>query len=141
MSTRPRWGWFVLTVLVVVPARAADVPEAPYVLHLVATPEKVQCSKPEQFDLIIEPKAPWVLKTETPLAVTLSASPGLMLTKTELTSADIVDRATAAKTLRTGFTIATKGKHFIDASLSFFLCTPQICQRYLDQARRDWTVD
>lgn len=81
--------------------------------------------------ITIEPKAPWVLKTTTPLAIALECTEGCTLEKPELNAKDIVDAKTSAKTVRSPLTVQ-RGRHRLDGELSFFLCTDEICRRQTD---------
>jgi hypothetical protein len=107
--------------------------EKPYTLASVAEPSPIATGKPCAYQLSIAPKAPWVLKTETPLKVKLSASSGLTLAKSTLTWDDVVDAKSVAKAVKTGCQAKAAGQHKVDADLTFFLCTEEICQRYVDK--------
>jgi hypothetical protein len=126
---------WLLVMAVGCSARAEDKkPEdKPYTLTTAAEPSPVATGKPCAYQLSIAPKAPWVLKTATPLKVKLAATAGLKLDKSALTWDDVVDAHSEVKAVRTGCLGAAKGEQKVDADLTFFLCTEEICQRYADK--------
>ena len=107
--------------------------EKSYLLTPATEPTPLSVGKSCQYKITIAPKSPWVLKTVTPLKADLKATDGIKLMKTTLTAADIVDPKPSAKTITTGCEAQKKGAQTIAAELSFFLCTDQICQRFIDK--------
>ena len=67
------------------------------------------------------------------MTVDLTPTEGVALSQKTLTQKDIVDAKTKAKTVATKLTGTAPGDQKISASLTFFLCTDEICQRYKDQ--------
>ncbi|MBI5509527.1 MAG: hypothetical protein HY903_12315 [Deltaproteobacteria bacterium] len=114
--------------------------DKPYVITPAAQPSPIGVGKPCEYQLTIAPKAPWALKTSTPLKVALRPSDGLKLAKATLSAADVVDPKPEAKTLRTDCEVVKGGTQAVSADLSFFLCTDQICQRYIDKANLQMQV-
>ncbi|MEK7705907.1 MAG: hypothetical protein AAB426_13175 [Myxococcota bacterium] len=112
-------------------ARAEDKPAtAPYELATGVVPSPLAAGGEGRVRLTITPHAPWVLKMVTPLKITLTPSTALTLAKTELGKDDVEDAISAAKTFGTAVKASSAGAHKVDAALSFFLCTDEICQRY-----------
>ena len=107
--------------------------DRPYIIAPAAEPAPVATGKPCQYRLSITPKAPWHLKTTTPLKVQLASTAGLKLTKTTLTWQDAAESTGDAKAVQTGCEGAKAGMQKVDADLSFFLCTDEICQRQTDK--------
>ena len=109
-----------------------------YTVDAITTPDTVTAGNAAELKITITPKAPWVLKTTTPMKVTLEASDGVKLAKKKLSNKDIIDAKSKAKSVKTGFE-SDPGDKKIDAKLSFFLCTEEICQRYTDKAQLSFT--
>jgi hypothetical protein len=107
----------------------------PYALSISVSPAALKVGEKAEWNAAIAPEAPWVLKLETPLEVKLSACEGLSLEKTLLGKDEVVDPAAPIKTVRTVMVAKQKGACEVAANLSFFLCTDQVCQRFLDEAR------
>jgi hypothetical protein len=107
--------------------------DKPYTLAPAAEPAPVGTGKPCQYRLSITPKAPWELKTSTPLKVQLAATAGLKLAKKTLTWQDAGESQGTAKMVQTGCEGQSAGSQKVDAELSFFLCTEEICQRHTDK--------
>ena len=107
--------------------------DKPYVLAPVAEPAPVATGKPCQYKLSITPKAPWALKTSTPLKVKLAATPGLKLGKHVLTWQDATESQGDARAVQAGCEGVSAGQQTVDADVSFFLCTEEICQRHVDK--------
>lgn len=111
-------------------ANAEKESPTPYDVVVATVPTPLVVGSEGRVRLTITPQAPWILKMITPIKVTLMPSAALTLGKTELGKEDIEDPNSAAKTLSTTVKAASAGAHKIDAALSFFLCTDEICQRY-----------
>lgn len=92
------------------------------------------------FSITIIPIEPWVLKMKTPLKIALSVSQNLQITKTTLGKEDVVNPKSNAKKFKTTFSSTLPGKHFISANASFFLCTPEICKRFIDEIHTDLII-
>ena len=129
----------ILSIIIFIPVLsfAADAPapaEAqPYALTASTVPKEVAVGTAAQYQLSLAPKPGWVLKTVTPFKVGLSGSDGLKLDKTKFASSDFVDPKTDTKVLQTGISALSPGKKTVTADLSFFLCTPELCQRFTDK--------
>jgi hypothetical protein len=115
--------------------------EKGYTLTAAVDPTPPKKDARAAWQVTIAPKAPWVLKTTTPLTVTLKPSPTVKPEKATLKAEDIVDGTTEAKTVRTGFVATATGDASLDADLSFFLCTDQICQRFKDSVKVGFKVE
>lgn len=111
-----------------------------YAVNAATSPEVLQTNVAGKFAITISPKPPWVLKSETPLKIELTASANVTLDKTVLTAKDLVDPKATAKTVQTGVVAKTAGKHEIGAALSFFLCKADICQRFKDELKTAFTA-
>jgi hypothetical protein len=112
-----------------------------YTVETATDPSAVAAGSQAVFQITITPKAPWVLKTTTPMKITLEGSDGVKLAKKKLSNKDITDAKNAAKSVKAGFEATHKGSQHIDADMSFFLCTEEICQRYTDKAGAEFTVN
>lgn len=112
--------------------RAEDPIGKPYVLAPNANPAPVAVGKPCNYQIAIKPVAPWVLKNSTPLKVKLATTEGLKVGKDTLTAADLVEDQSKAKAVATSCEGLKPGINSVNADLSFFLCTEEICQRYTD---------
>lgn len=104
-----------------------------YTVVATTNPEAVKKDAAATYAITITPKAPWVLKPETPLKITLAPSDGLKVDKTTLTGKDLVDAKAEAKSVTTGVAAGAAGEHKIAADMSFFLCKEDICQRFQDK--------
>ena len=80
--------------------------------------------------LTITPKGKQTLKTNTPFKAMLKGSDGVTPAKDKYTAKDFVDEKTPAKTIETEFTASKAGEGTVNAILTFFLCTDEICKRY-----------
>jgi len=131
--------WILTVALMAVgcTARADDgeeeKPNENYTVVAATNPEAVKKDAAATYAITITPKAPWVLKPETPLKITLAPSDGVKVDKTTLTSKDLVDPKTNAKSVETGIAASTVGEHTVAADMSFFLCKEDICQRFRDK--------
>ena len=70
------------------------------------------------------------LKTNTPFKAMVKGSDGVAVSKDKYTAKDFVDEKAAAKTIKTEFTASKSGEGTVNADLTFFLCTDEICKRY-----------
>lgn len=121
-----------------VPPAEPPKPEPPavpkdYELKAAIVPESVSAGQAARYQLTITPHAPWVLKTETPFDVRLSASNGVTLEKAKLTAKDFADPKAEAKVVASGFSAPAGTGHNIVADMSFFLCSQEICKRERDK--------
>ena len=80
--------------------------------------------------LTITPKGKQTLKTNTPFKAMVKGSDGVAVSKDKYTAKDFVDEKTPEKTIKTEFTASKSGEGTINADLTFFLCTDEICKRY-----------
>ena len=80
--------------------------------------------------LTITPKGKQTLKTNTPFKAMVKGSDGVAVSKDKYTAKDFVDEKTPAKTIKTEFTPSKAGEGSVNADLTFFLCTDEICKRY-----------
>jgi len=114
-----------------------------YTLTPATTPATIAQGNQGQFKLSITPVAPWVMKTTTPMKISLSASDGISLSHNKLTNKDILkegDGHNAIKTVATSFQSKSGGEQTIGAKLSFFLCTDEICKRFSDKLTYSFKV-
>ena len=88
--------------------------------------------------LTITPKGKQTLKTTTPFKAMIKGSEGVTPAKEKYTAKDFVDEKTASKTIETEFTPAKAGAGTVNANLTFFLCTDEICKRYKADAACDF---
>ncbi|MEE8408615.1 MAG: hypothetical protein V3T05_03325 [Myxococcota bacterium] len=116
----------------------AESKEKVYSISTATLPEAITTGSDAEFKLTITPNAPWVLKTTTPLKIILEASDGIALVKKKFSNKDIVDEKSDeesdAKSVKAPFKANARGQQKINADLTFFLCTEEICQRYTDEA-------
>ncbi len=84
--------------------------------------------------LTITPATGHVLKTETPFKAMLKGSEGVKVEKDKYTSKDFVDPKSVEKSIETKFTAAAAGKHSLNADLTFFVCSDEVCKRFKDKA-------
>jgi hypothetical protein len=80
--------------------------------------------------LTITPKGKQTLKTTTPFKAMVKGSEGVTPAKEKYTAKDFVDEKAPAKTIETAFTPSKAGEGTVNANLTFFLCTDEICKRY-----------
>lgn len=80
--------------------------------------------------LTITPKGKQTLKTNTPFKAMIQGSDGVTPSKDKYTAKDFVDEKTPSKTIETEFTASKAGEGTVNANLTFFLCTDEICKRY-----------
>ncbi|MEO1173134.1 MAG: hypothetical protein AAFX94_13950 [Myxococcota bacterium] len=102
-----------------------------YSVDVALNPTSPKSGESAEVTITITPVAPWVLKTTTPMKITLECTSGCSVDKTKLTAKDIVDPDTQPKSVSTSVKAAA-GTHRIDGDLSFFLCTEEICKREKD---------
>lgn len=77
--------------------------------------------------LAIEPIEKVHVHPQAPLKITLEATPGLTLSKTQLGHQDAVDPKAEAPRFEVPFTAAAAGKQEAKAKLDFFICSDQWC--------------
>lgn len=102
-----------------------------YTVNVALDPVSPKSGEDATVTITITPLAPWVLKTTTPMKVTLECTDGCAVDKDKLTAKDIVDPKSEPKSVATTVK-ASSGAHRIDGDLSFFLCTDEICKREKD---------
>lgn len=100
-----------------------------YELRVAASPTHLEAGQPASYTLTIVPKGEYVLKEETPLSLKLVGSEGVTLAQNTFNNGAIAGQPTPEKTVSAEFK-ATPGTHTIDGELSFFLCTPKLCERF-----------
>jgi hypothetical protein len=110
------------------PAAPAAVPAKDYELQIIR-PETLEVAKAADIVITIKPKAPWLMKSDTPFQLTLKPSAGLQLEKTKLTAKDYVDAKSSAKAVKVPVTATVAGEQTLEGTLSFFLCTEVVCKR------------
>ena len=93
------------------------------------------------YRVTITPKGEWVLKTSTPFKAKLTASDNVTLAKAELGVDDFDDPKSAAKSASCSVKLGGAGPATVNADLSFFLCTEQICQRYKAKHELSLTIE
>lgn len=118
-------AWIALLLL------GASQDTADYNLTASTTPANVTAGLETTYELRITPKGAWKTKTETPFKADLSAPKQVTLAKTAFANADLTSKD-GSNVITTTFK-AAKGEHTIDAAVTFFLCTDQICQRFKDK--------
>lgn len=112
----------------------ADVAKT-YTVRASAEPASLKAGAGGTITLVIAPTGEVHVDPKAPLKVTLSATPGLTLRKSQLGRADSV-AAGQGLTLSAPFTATAAGKQEVKAKLDFFLCTDQWCVKQV----RDLTV-
>lgn len=90
--------------------------------------------------LTISPKGKWTLKTNTPFKAMVTGSDGVNVSKEKYTAKDFASEKTPAKTINTEFTAAKAGAGTVNANLTFFLCTDEVCKRYKADAACAFTA-
>jgi hypothetical protein len=119
------------------------------VLPVAGKDYRIELSAPKEMSvgvasdcvLTITPAPPWALKAETPFSVTLAPGPGLSVSKTHLDAKDFVNPKTPAKSVHTACVAAQSGARTLSATLSFFLCSDEICRRMTDKLTATVKVD
>ncbi len=129
------WPFFV--VLLVACEASSGEPQTPvagkdFRIEL-SQPKAATANSPTTCELTVTPSGPWKLKAETPFSATLTPGPGLRVEKAKLDNKDFVDAAAPAKSVRTGCTAEGSGNKTLKASLTFFLCSAEICKRMQEQ--------
>lgn len=137
--------WPVFVVLLVACEASSGEPQPPvagkdFRIEL-SQPKAVTAGNPTTCELTVTPAGPWKLKAETPFSATLTPGPGLKVEKAKLDNKDFVDAAAPAKSVRTGCTAEGSGNKTLKASLTFFLCTAEICKRMQEQLTADLKTD
>ena len=129
------WRASTLTLLFAVAARAAeDVdPSTLYSISTEGTSTHVKPGDKGRFVLAIKTKNGSHVSDEAPLKLELSGK-YVVLAKTKLVHADSVAPKVAGKEFadprfEVPFTAAVDGKGSVDAKLTFFVCTEQLCSR------------
>jgi hypothetical protein len=123
---------FALAALAAEPA--ADVATS-YAVRASAEPATLRPGAGGTLRLAIEPTGTVHVDPKAPIKVTLSATPGLTLARTQLGRAEAV-AAGAGVTFQAPFTAAAPGHQELKARLDFFVCTEQWCVKQV----RDVTV-
>jgi hypothetical protein len=125
----------VVTMLIACVGKSGEpqIPVAGKDYHIDVGPKAVTTGAAASCEVTITPSGPWALKIETPFSARLESDPGLSVAKTQLDKADFVDPKAQAKTVRTACTASAAGDHQLKASLSFFLCSAEICKRMQEQ--------
>jgi len=129
--------WPVFVVLLVACEASSGEPQIPvagkdFRIEL-SQPKAVTAGSPTTCELTVTPSGPWKLKAETPFSATLTPGPGLKVEKAKLDNKDFVDATAPAKAVRTGCTAEGSGNKTLKASLTFFLCSAEICKRMQEQ--------
>jgi len=99
----------------------------------VALPDALPVGTATDLRITIKPKAPYVLKVQTPFEVTLKPSVGLVAAKTKLTAKDFLDPKSEAKSINACVTAGQAGPQTLAAEFMFFLCTKEMCARRTDK--------
>ena len=110
-------------------AMASDDNAALYDLTYAVTGD-ITSGKTATCALTITPKGKQTLKTNTPFKAMVKGSDGVTPAKEKYTAKDFVDEKTPQKTIQTEFTASKAGEGSVNANLTFFLCTDEICKRY-----------
>jgi hypothetical protein len=107
----------------------ADGPK-PYQLKTAAVSAKVGIAT--KTTLKIETAPGSHVSPDAPLKITLKGAEGLTLVKEKLVTEDIVEGKGASPSFELAFTAAKAGPKTIDATLTFFVCTKELCERETD---------
>jgi len=127
-------------------AAGAEVdPTTLYDLKTDESSEKIKAGSKGTFVLVIKTKNGSHVSDETPLKLELSGE-RLKLEKQKLTYADSVTRKSALARypdprFEVSFTSDTPGKTAVDAHLTFFICTEQVCARQVKKMHIPVSVD
>ena len=113
-------------------ADAAEKKTDKYHIEAMVTPGGIKAGQAGRYAVKITPGPGLVLKTDTPFKAALTAADGVVLGAKELSAKDFVDPKAAVKSVQTVISAKKAGKYQVDAALTFFLCTAELCQRYKD---------
>lgn len=113
---------------------SADVASS-YAVKASADPARLKAGAAGTVRLAIEPTGAVHVDPKAPLKLTLSATPGLSLQRTQLGRAEAVP-AGQGVSFAVPFTAGAAGPQEVKARLDFFLCTDQWCVKQV----RDVTV-
>lgn len=117
-------------------ARAGEqVEPKTYQLSASVVPAPLPMGATGTYTLTVLPEPPWVMKAETPIDCVLKPAAGLAVEKARLSNKDLVDPKATAKSVTTRVTGKTAGRHALEAEISFFLCTQDLCKRSRDVVR------
>ena len=89
------------------------------------------------FVLSLTPKGEYHVNEEYPIAITMSAPPGVTLAKAELAKGDAAEFSAKTARFDVPVTPTQVGEHHVTAKVSFAVCTPENCvpdERTLDLA-------
>ena len=92
-------------------------------------PNTVPVGQPARLTLTITPQSPWVLKNETPFTAVVTAPQGVSVAKDKLGSKDFQDPKAPAKSVGTELTASAAGTYTVNAELTFFVCSSDLCKR------------
>jgi hypothetical protein len=104
---------------------AADVARS-YAVRAIAEPASLKAAATGTIRFFIEPTGEVHVDPKAPFKLTLAATPGLSLPKTQLGRADTVQSGPGVN-LEAPFTATAAGPQEVKARLEFFLCTDQWC--------------
>jgi hypothetical protein len=114
-----------LTSTAVAADPAADVASR-YAVRAVAEPAALRVGASGALRLAIEPIGEVHVDPKAPLKITLTATPGLVLSKERLGRPDATP-AGGGLAFKVPFTAGAAGKQEVKVKLDFFLCTDQWC--------------
>ena len=97
-----------------------------YTVRATAEPPSLRAGASGSIRFVIEPTGAVHVDPKAPLKVTLTATPGLVLKKSQLGRPDAVP-AGQGLSFEAPFTASGAGRQEVKARLDFFLCTDQWC--------------
>lgn len=134
----------VVTSLFAVASLAEDAPsekppekktatKSDYTLDVSATAVEGKVKSDLPFSLVIAPVEGLKVHPQAPLEVKLKTTDGLKAAKPKLGRADVKSAEAKSPELVTTLHASAAGKQEVEASVSFFLCSPSWCQRMTDK--------
>lgn len=128
-----------LAVLLGGPAAMAATTSAEAEKYTVAAsvPDGLTVGGQGTYTVTITPKEGYELKVETPFKAQLSSNTGVKIARAQFGNQDFDDPKTAHKSISTPVTPTKAGDNHLAAELTFFICDPQLCERF--QAKPELT--
>ena len=130
----------VITAMLTSSSSSAETKEEKPVYEISFAPEgAIKTGQSGVCKMKIKSIGDWKLKTTTPFKANLKASPKLDMPKKDYSAKDFSDKSENPRILTIGFTSKKAGTHNIEGTLSFFLCTNEVCKRF--KANSTCTID